>query len=271
MLGQVRFHTTRAVDTLMDIARSQNLGFVELVAANPGIDPWLPGDGTRIVLPSGHLVPSGPPTGLILNIADMRLYYFPASAPPETFAIGIGRDGFLTPMGRTTVVRKQKQPSWTPTASARKDNPELPPVVPPGPDNPLGDFALYLGWPTYLIHGTNKPDGVGRRVSRGCIRMYPEGIERLFSLVPVGTPVRVVNEEVKLGWVDGALFAEVHASADQADQIEEEGRFTPLLPADLEDRVRAAAGPHVERVDWRLVQRAGLERRGVPLRILRGE
>lgn len=271
MLGKVQSYVCRAEDTLIDLARKFNLGFIELAAANLGVDAWVPGKGTQLILPTGHLLPSGPYTGLVLNIADMRLYHFPAGRAPESFPIGVGREGLVTPRGTTTVKRKQKGPTWYPTASTRKDKPELPAAVPPGPDNPLGAYALYLGWQSYLIHGTNLPDGVGRRVSRGCIRMYPESIEHLFQVVPVGTPVRVVYEQVKVAWVDSDLLLEVHPSTDQADELEETGRLTPAIPPDLNDRVRAAAANQVERIDWQKVQRAGVQRTGVPISILKDE
>lgn len=271
MLGRVQSYVCTAEDTLIDLARRHNLGFIELAAANLGVDAWVPGKGTNLILPTGHLLPSGPYTGVVLNIADMRLYHFPAGRPPESFPIGVGREGLVTPRGTTTVKRKQKGPTWYPTASTRKDKPELPAAVPPGPDNPLGAYALYLGWPSYLIHGTNLPDGVGRRVSRGCIRMYPESIEHLFQVVPVGTSVRVVYEQVKLAWVDGDLLVEVHPSTDQADELEETGRLTPAIPPDLNDRVREAAAGQVERIDWQTVQRAGVQRTGVPISILKSE
>ena len=171
-------------DTLLEVARRFKLGYVEMVAANPGTDPWLPGEGTEVVLPTVHLLPDAAREGIVINLADMRLYYFPEpNGPPRSYPIGIGRDGLTTPLGTTEVVRKRKDPTWHPTARMREEDPELAEVVPPGPDNPLGSRAMYLGWPTYLIHGTNKPWGIGRRSSSGCIRMYPEDAEELFDLV----------------------------------------------------------------------------------------
>lgn len=257
-------------DTLLDVARRFNLGYVEMVAANPGTDPWLPGQGTDVVLPTVHLMPEAEPEGIIINLADMRLYYFPGNeAEPLSYPIGIGRDGLLTPVGTTKVVRMKKDPEWRPTPRMREETPELPAVVEAGPDNPLGHRALYLGWPQYLIHGTNKPLGIGRRVSSGCIRMYPEDVEALFEMVEIGTPVQVVDQPVKLGWIEGNLFLEAHPTQAQSDQLEAEGRFDPSLPSSIVDMVIAAAGAEANRLDWSRVRTASLERRGYPIRITR--
>jgi L,D-transpeptidase ErfK/SrfK len=270
MTGAIRFHTTRYEDTLLDIARTNRLGLIELMAANPGVDPWLPGENIRLVLPTAHILPDAPRRGLVVNVAELRLYYFRGEEQPViSLPLGVGREGFTTPLGQTKVVRKQKAPTWRPTANARKDDPELPAVVPPGPDNPLGDFALYLGWPTYLIHGTSKPWGVGRRVSRGCIRMYPEDIEWLFNQAPVGTPVAVVDQPVKLGRYRGDLYIEVHPSKAQMDQIEETGSATPDPPKELQDPdpIIRAAGPDTARLNWTMINWALERREGLPYRI----
>src|SRR5690606_29607209 len=154
--------------------------------------------------------PDAPRDGIVVNLAELRFYYFRRKGEPRflTRPIGIGREGFTTPLGQTTVVRKAKDPVWRPTAATRADRPDLPAAVPPGPDNPMGAYALYLGWPTYAMHGTNQPWGVGRRVSRGCIRLYPEDIEALYPLVPVGTRVTVVDQPLKVGWHMGELYLE---------------------------------------------------------------
>ena len=257
-------------DTLLDVARRFNLGYVEMVAANPGTDPWIPGAGTDVVLPTVHLVPKIEPEGIVINLADMRLYYFGESgAKPRSYPIGIGRDGLTTPVGVTDIARKRENPSWRPTARMRAEDPELPEVVPPGPDNPLGTRALYLGWPLYAIHGTNQPWGVGRRVSSGCIRMYPEHIEELYELVGIGTKVTVVDQPIKLEWVDGELFMEAHPTQLQSDQLEAEGKFTPELPSRVVDQVLEVAGDQAARLDWSRIRRATVERRGYPIRITR--
>ena len=271
--GNLRETTTyRAAyqDTLLDVARRFHLGYVEMVAANPGTDPWLPGEGAELVLPTVHLLPEAEPEGIIINLADMRLYYVAApGAAPQSFPIGIGREGLTTPLGSTEVVRKKVDPTWRPTPRMREEKPELPEAVGPGPDNPLGNRAIYLGWPQYLIHGTNKPWGIGRRVSSGCIRMYPEDIEELFEKVALGTRVTVVDQPVKLGWIDGELFMEAHPTQEQSDQLEAVGRFEPLLPSQVVDQVLGAAGNEAHRLDWSRIRQAAVERRGYPLRITR--
>jgi L,D-transpeptidase ErfK/SrfK len=271
--GNLRETTTyRAAyhDTLLDVARRFRLGYVEMVAANPGTDPWLPGEGAELVLPTVHLLPEAEPEGIIINLADMRLYYVSApGAAPESYPIGIGREGLTTPLGTTEVVRKQADPIWRPTPRMREEDPTLPAAVPPGDDNPLGNRALYLGWPAYLIHGTNKPWGIGRRSSSGCIRMYPEDAEELFDLAGIGTKVTVVDQPIKLEWVDGELFMEAHPTQLQSDELEAEGRFTPELPSRVVDEVIEQAGAQSSRLDWSRVRRVTMERRGYPIRITR--
>lgn len=271
--GNLRETTTyRAAyeDTLLDVARRFNLGYVEMVAANPGTDPWLPGEGTDVVLPTIHLMPEAEPEGIIINLSDMRLYFFPEpGAEPRSYPIGIGRDGLTTPVGSTEVVRKTKDPTWRPTPRMRAEDPTLPAVVEPGPDNPLGSRAMYLGWSQYLIHGTNKPWGIGRRSSSGCIRMYPEDVEELYEMVEPGTKVTVVDQPVKLGWIDGELYMEAHPNQRQSDQLEEFGRFDPELPGAVVDKVVATAGAESHRLDWSRVRQAAVERRGYPIRITR--
>jgi L,D-transpeptidase ErfK/SrfK len=268
-------HRSAGPNTLMDIARRLDLGFVELRAANPGVDPWRAGEGRAIVVPMLHLVPApgdgaAAGQGIVVNLAEMRLYLFQGvGAPVTSFPIGIGRGGWETPTGVTTIVRKRKDPTWVPPASIRAGNPRLPARVPPGPNNPLGAFAMNLGWPSYVIHGTNKPDGVGRRVSHGCLRLYPEDIERLFSLVEVGTAVTVVDQPVKLGWIKGALYLEVHPNQQQAAQLQLTGSFDPEPLPDLGSRIQSfAAGTDVE-IDWPLVEQTARERRGLATRISR--
>lgn len=212
VVGEVGTVVTRARDTLLDIARAHGLGYNEIAAANPAVDPWVPGEGTRIVVPTQFVLPPGPREGIVINLAQMRLFYFLPPEPGEaarvvTLAIGIGDDIAPTPIATTRITRKAVDPSWRPPDSVRKRRAEegetLPAVVPPGPDNPLGSRALYLGLPSYLIHGTNRPWGIGMRVSNGCIRLYPEDIEALYEQVPVGTPVRIVNEPILFGERNG--------------------------------------------------------------------
>ncbi|HEX5064798.1 MAG TPA: L,D-transpeptidase family protein [Myxococcota bacterium] len=266
LVGKLRFREARAEDTLIDLAPELGVGYVELLAANPGVDPWLPPDGTRLVVPSVRLLPSGRREGIVVNLGDLHLYFFEPGQPVRAYPIGIAKDGYATPLGVTQVKDKKEKPTWVPGPSARRDG--YPAVVKPGPDNPLGEYALYLGWPSYLIHGTNDPRGVGRHSSRGCIRLYPDDIAELYSRVAPGTPVRVVNEPVKLGWIDGELYLEVNPDADQSLEIDESGKLAqPKAPEDLRALVKRAAGKDAKRLDWARIDRAGLRRSGVPLRI----
>ena len=270
IVGEPRVHVIQEKETLIRLARVNNVGILELMAVNPGIDPWIPEVGTLIVIPTMHILPDAPRKGIVINLAELRLYYFPGDDQPVyTTAIGVGREGFTTPLGSTQIVRKQAKPTWYPTETTRIDRPELPAAVPPGPDNPLGLFALYLGWPTFLIHGTNKPPGVGRRVSRGCIRMYPESVEYLFGLVSVGTPVTTVMQSVKLGWHEGDLYIEVHPDHDQIDQLEMEERFDTRPVEGMDQAIVDAAGLEAYRLDWHLIRAALRERRGMPVKIMR--
>lgn len=268
LIGEVATYATNYEDVLHDVARKFNLGYVELVAANPGVDPWLPGDGTTLTLPTAFVVPAVADKGIIINLPELRMYYIPASGPIQTYPIGIGREGRQTPLGTTKIVRKQESPTWFPPPSVRAERPELPAAVKPGPENPLGTHAMYLGLPLYLIHGTHKPYGVGRRVSFGCIRMYPEGIARLFPQVAIGTPVTIIDQPIKFGWGKGKLWIEVHPDQDQVDEIEETAAFTPRPIPGFEQWVVAAAGTRHREVDWDAARKAIVERRGYPIPIL---
>ena len=269
LVGRLGFRDAHGEDTLIDLAPELGVGYVELVAANPGVDPWLPKEGTRLVVPSARLLPSAPREGIVVNLGDLRLYYFEPGKPARSYPIGIAKDGYATPLGETKVKAKREKPEWTPGPSARRDG--YPELVPPGPDNPLGEYALYLGWPSYLIHGTNDPRGVGRHSSRGCIRLYPDHIAELYSRVQPGTPVRVVNEPVKLGWIGGELYLEVNPDAEQSMELDVSGKTgAPSAPKDLRERIRRFVGEDAAKVDWERAERAGLRRSGVPTRITGG-
>lgn len=266
LVGEVRTHRTVWEDTFALVARHNGLGYIELVAANPGIDPWVPGKNVDLVLPTAHLLPDTKREGIVINLPEQRLYYF-IDDTVTTFPIGTGKQDWETPLGATKLVRKRADPTWTPPASVRAEDPTLPAVVPPGPDNPLGRHALYLGWPSYLIHGTNKPFGVGRRVSHGCIRLYPEDIEYLYEAVALGAPVEVIDQPIKLGWHGGDLYLEAHPNQLQLIEIEKFGRFTPGVAPSLETRILNAARDQVARLDWETIRTVLFERRGVPVQI----
>ncbi|MGD8842129.1 MAG: L,D-transpeptidase family protein [Gammaproteobacteria bacterium] len=224
LVGENRRVAARHEDTLLDIARRFDLGQDEIVLANDAVDRWLPKEGTEVLLPTRYILPDAERKGLVLNVAEMRLYYFPPSVPGEpdvvqTYPVSVGRMDWSTPQGTTKVVAKTRNPDWHPPESIRKEaearGDPLPEVIPSGPNNPLGNYALRLGLPGYLIHSTNKPYGVGMRVTHGCLRMYPEDIEQLFPGVAVGTPVQIVNQPVKLGWLADTLFVEIHPPLDE--------------------------------------------------------
>lgn len=242
-IPQVAF--TRDDDTLPDFARAYGIGYDELIAANPGVDPWLPGVDRPILLPTQFVLPDGPREGVVLNIAAKRLFYFPADGIERdeasneilrqtvlTFPIGIGRVGWQTPLGETSVVSKAKDPTWWVPASVRQEHAEmgdpLPAVVPPGPDNPLGNRVLKLDIPGYLIHGTNQPFGVGMRVSHGCVRLYPENIEFLYELIDVGEAVSIINEPYLFGQLDGTWYFESHAPLED-DTVPARHRLDTVL------------------------------------------
>ena len=273
VVGRVQVTSARYEDTLLDIARRYDLGYEEIIAANPGVDPWLPGAGTRVVLPTQFVLPGGAREGLVLNLASMRLFYFPKPAPGApaeviTHPIGIGREGWLTPQGTMHIIQKKEKPAWTVPESVRREHAEqgetLPKIVPPGPDNPLGDFAMRLSNPSYLIHGTNQPYGVGIRVSHGCVRLYPEDIARLFPLVPMGTSVRIINEPYMAGWCDGQLYLEAHQPlAEDAERWN--GSLEPM-----ERTVAAKTNGQSIGVSWEKARAIAREARGLPLPIAPG-
>lgn len=270
-VGEQIEYDAKYEDTFVHLARDYKLGFVELRAANPNVDPWLPGDGTDLVLPTRHILPNTKHEGVVINLPEMRLYaYVNGDGAPVTFPLGVGRDGLETPVGTTKIVRKKEGPTWTPTARMRKEDPLLKATYPPGPDNPLGTHALYLGWPTYAIHGTNRPFGIGRRISSGCIRMYPEDIITFFDMIPVGTKVTVVDQPIKAAWIEDKLYVEAHPSLEQSLEMEETARVSsPKIKESDMDHIIEVAGVHADRIRWPAVRTAIRERRGYPIFVAR--
>ena len=270
-VGDMIEYDARYEDTFIHLARDYNLGFTELRAANPYVDPWLPGRGTDLILPTRHILPDAPREGIVINLADMRLYAFiNGDGAPFHTPIGIGREGLDTPQGTTKVIRKKAGPTWTPTPRMRKEDPELKASYGPGPDNPLGTHALYLGWPAYLLHGTNKPFGIGRRISSGCIRIYPEKIIELFELIPVGTKVTVVNQPIKVAWIGDQLFLEANPSLEQSVAMEEMGEVPEEKISNDEMRfIVKTAGEFQDRLQWPTIRKALKERNGFPVAIAR--
>lgn len=279
VIGTLQMTHAKGEDTLPDIARRFNLGYEEIVRANPGVDPWLPGEGTRIVLPTQFVLPNAPREGLVINLAQLRMYYFPEpddGAPHVviTHPIGIGKVGWSTPEGTTEVTAKARNPTWFPPSSVRKEHAEagdpLPSRVPPGPDNPLGAHVLTLGWPSYLVHGTNKPYGVGLRSSHGCVRFYPEDIAGLYGMVPVGTKVTVVNQPFVFGWQDDALYVQAFPVLED-DTREHPDAAESLLNAAISGEMWQKVREHNAIVDLELVNSLVAQPRGIAVPVSRAE
>jgi L,D-transpeptidase ErfK/SrfK len=273
VVGELQIIETRDEDTFVDIARAYNLGFDELVDANPDIDPWMPGEGTRILLPTRFVLPDAPRQGIVVNLASKRLFYYPepdaeGMQAVVSFPIGIGQTGSATPVGETTVTSKGKDPVWFPPASIRREYAEagnpLPSQVMPGPDNPLGAHVLVLGMPSYLLHGTNRPAGVGMRVSHGCVRLFPENIQHLYESVPVDTPVTIVNQPLLLAWDDQRLYLEAHQPLVEDDRNWRKA-LPQMLHAAVADAPNGSALPDFDRVAAVLAAA-----QGVPVPVLTG-
>lgn len=272
LVGSLDIATVAEGEALVDVARTHNVGFEAIRLANPHIDSWLLGDGAVVLIPRRFVLPDAPREGIVINVAEMRLYYFPDAPQGEprevvTHPVSIGRGEWETPIGFTRITRKKVDPTWTPPESVRvahveRGNPPLPDVVPAGPDNPLGRHALYLDLPSYLLHGTNRPYGIGMRVTHGCIRLYPEDVERLHERVAVGTKVNIVNQAAKAGLQGDRIYLEVHPP------------YSELGPQPVEDATPALAavrrlledtGIGEEQVNWQAVREAGEVADGIPV------
>ena len=265
VVGESHWVAADRRESLLDVARRNGLGFTDMKQANPDVDMWVPEEGAQVLLPTSFILPNARRRGAVVNIAEYRLYFFFQQAGQDmvaTFPISIGRMDWKTPLGDWKVTRKRVQPTWRPPKSIiaeyAADGEVLPRVVGPGPDNPLGDYAINLSAPGYLIHGTNKPRGVGMQVTHGCLRMLPEDIEWLFPQVPVGLPVNIVNQPVKVGWRDGRLYVEAH------EPLEEQ---SPEAMDALINQLKFSAQAARVELDIQAVRRALIERRGVPLPI----
>ena len=272
LIGEIRLEKATRSETLLDVARRHDVGQEEIRLSNPGLDRWLPGEHDPVLIPSRYVLPEARREGVVLNLPEMRIYYFPSTtgdgaAMVDTYPVSIGRMDWKTPLGDTHIVAKQRNPSWRPPQSVRQEaaaeGEQIPQLVPPGPDNPLGAFALRLGRPGYLIHGTNKPYGVGMRVTHGCVRLLPEDIEELFARVAVGTSVQIVNQPVKTGWHKGVLYAEIHPPLEEDDTARED-----LLRFTLE-RVYAELARNPAVLDGQALRHAVEQAHGVPVAISR--
>jgi len=278
IVGYVQRTVVGKDDTLPDIARRFDVGYEEMLLANPGVDPWIPGAGREVVIPTQFILPAAPHEGVVVNVAAMRIYYYAPHKKGEpqvvyTHPIGIGRVGWKTPEGTTRIISRTKDPVWVVPKSVREEHAQdgeiLPARVPPGPDNPLGEYMFRLGWQSYLVHGTNKPYGVGMRSSHGCIRLYPEDIKVFYDLIPIGTKVTVVNQPYLLGTRDGTPYLQAYAimEDDSRDWSTDRQRllarlFGPKLHKELSAKDDA--------IDWRRVAELAHAPRAIPFPVTGG-
>jgi L,D-transpeptidase ErfK/SrfK len=269
VIGRLATVRVKDGDTLPDIARHFGLGLDELIAANPDVDVWAPRAGSRVLLPLMFILPDSARQGIVINLAAMRLFYYGAqgkSSSVATYPVGIGEEGRSTPVGAMFVERKAVKPTWYVPASIRKDHQQkgdpLPPEVPPGPDNPLGEYALYLSRASYVIHGTNKPYSIGLRATNGCIRLYPEDIRKLYKVAPVKTTVHIVNQPYLIGRANGMLYLEIHVPQEELNAEEMQKRlFARLKEIEKREKVQ---------LDWNRVEETVRQARGIPVPVLRG-
>jgi L,D-transpeptidase ErfK/SrfK len=268
MVGMIAAVNTREDDTLSDIARHFGLGYNDISKANPTIAPWTPATGSRVLLPLQFILPDAPHKGIVLNLANMRLFYYPKKKPSKvfTYPVGIGRQGWSTPMGLTRIVAKKANPSWVVPASIHQEHAQkgdsLPKVVAAGPNNPLGLYAMRLGFPRYLIHGTNKPYGIGMQISHGCVQLYPEDIEVLFKKASVGMPVRIIHQPYLTAWDQDMLYLE--ANEPLSKWIRDKSRLKKQL---LKQLRKISAKKNVA-IDWEKVDRIIQRADGIPTPIL---
>ncbi|MDD1963694.1 L,D-transpeptidase family protein [Pseudomonas putida] len=268
IIGQVQTVTAKYEDTFADLGTKYDLGYLEMIAANPGVDAWLPGAGTQVILPTRFILPPGPREGIVINLAEYRLYYYPKGKNVVyTFPLGIGREGWGSPISTTKVTAKTPNPTWTPPASVKAehaaDGDILPNVVPAGPDNPLGPFKFGLGIPGYLIHGSNKKFGIGMRTSHGCFRMYNNNVLEMAGMVPVGTPVRIISEPYKFGVSGGKVYLEAHTPLDESGNPSVVDKHTAVINALLkrEDLANSL------RINWDEVRDVVAAEDGMPVEI----
>lgn len=266
IVGETTNYIVGEDDTLYSIARKFDLGLLDIMAANPGVDTWVPGVGNSLIIPASYILPDTKRSGIVINLSELRLYYFPDAKNVMTFPVGIGREGWQTPIGETTIILKRKNPIWTPPPSILAVKPDLPKTVPAGPDNPLGQYALSLAWEAYAIHGTNKPYGIGLRSSHGCIRMYPEDIKILFEAVTKGTKVTVIDRPYKLTWVEDKLYLEASPTEAQSNNIINSEEPDASTPPEIYKDVEKMAGEKAK-INWKLVDEALVKRTGIPIDI----
>ena len=269
VVGELIYVTSKYEDTLLDLGRKYGVGYEEIVTANPGVDPWVPGEGKRLLIPTRYILPKAPRVGIVVNVSEHRIYYYPKPKPGDapmvqTYPVSIGKMDWKTPLGLTRIADKRMNPTWYPPASVRKEHAargdKLPAAIPPGPDNPLGEFAMRLAIPggSYLIHGTNKPTAIGMDVTHGCIRMFPEDVERFFKEVPVGTPVLIVDQPYKMGWSADQLYMEVHKPLESAAEQDNDSL------TNITRMFVAATDQHPAQLNWQDAERVYQSNLGVP-------
>jgi L,D-transpeptidase ErfK/SrfK len=279
IVGYVQKTIVGKDDTLPDIARRFDVGYEEMVSANPGVDPWLPGVGKEVVVPTQFILPAAPHEGVVVNLAAMRVFYYPPHKKGEpqlvfTHPIGIGTVGWKTPEGTAKIVGRVKDPVWVVPKSIReehaKDGDILPAQVPAGPDNPLGAYEFRLDWPSYLIHGTNKPYGVGMRSSHGCIRLYPEDIAVFYDMIPIGTKVTVVNQPYVFGLRDGTLYMQAYSVMEDDSRDWSKNRKA-LLAKLLSPKLQKKIAVHDKDIDWQRVGDLAHSPRAIPVPVTGGQ
>ncbi len=272
LVGALQVIMAEKDNTLLELAQEFDLGYEELVAANPTVDPWLPDWNERLLLPTQFILPKGPREGIYINLAEYRLYYFPTSTKVMTFPISIGRGDWKTPRERTEITEKLVKPAWYPPEQIRLEQSangiELPRFIPPGPNNPLGDFALKLALPGYLIHGTNKPYGIGMKVTHGCIRLRPRDMRVLFSLVARKTPTRIYHQPFQAIVQDGIAYFESHASgAGKNLKNRHTARQLSEALAEIYDQTGESEVPPI---DWHLIVKTAEGGSGIVLPVTTG-
>ena len=268
IVGEIQVIKAKYEDTFADLGKANDLGYLEMVAANPGVDPWLPGEGTDIALPTRFILPPGPREGIVINLAEYRMYFFPKGQNVvHTYPLGIGREGWNSPIATTTIVGKTPNPAWYPPKSIREEHAAegdpLPMVVPAGPDNPLGPFKFNLGTTGYLIHGSNKKFGIGMRVSHGCFRMLNNNVLELAKMAPVGTTVRIINEPYKFGVSQNKVYLEAHAPLDDSGVQSIVDKHTTVINSLLKHDNLATGF----QLDWEVVRDVVAGEDGIPVEI----
>ncbi len=263
VVGQIQTVLSKPGDNFHSLAQKYDLGYYEMIEANPGLNPAKIPTGTLVILPTQYILPDAPREGIVLNIAELRLYYYPKNSDQVyTYPVGIGRQGWQTPIGTTTIITKTKHPTWYVPKSIRDwkaaQGGYLPASVPPGPDNPLGEYKMHLGWPAYMVHGTNDPSGVGMRSSSGCIRLYPWNIEQLFYQVNIGTRVHVVDEPYKVGLLDGHVYLESHVPLQESEKNPEDSNKS------LINTINGAIAKRPAQINWSVADEVGAAQSGIP-------